>query len=583
MSVTPSLALVRRTLIDLGDTQPLGDSLLDAFIALSQDGRSLVYAAQADGIRLLYYRPLDQLNARPIPGTEGAYDAFFSPDGEWIIYEDNNILYKVAVVGGTPQHLSVALGGYPRGAFWGEDNVIYFISNGKLQRIAANGGTAKPVALKSEYADWFHAWPSGLPGGTHLLLTVHQNIVNAREGHIVLIDLATGKTQLLIHNGFNARYVPTGHIVFMRSGSLWAVPFDVKKLKITGPEVPVVNGIETSGGLGQAVYAFSDAGFLTYLRGEDVQAGGAGANRQLVWVDRDGTETPLPVKAQDYRYPRLSPDGTQIALSIFNQGSLDNWIYDLARNTLSRRTFSGAIFPLWTPDGTHLVYTYYLNVPGLAWVKADGTGQPEKLLDLSAPGFPIPTAFTPDGSHLIYYENVSGSIDLYSVSLIGEHTEEPLLATQFNESSATLSPDGRWLAYVSNETGQTEIFVRPYPDVNSGKWQVSIDGGVEPRWRGDGKELFYRKPGNPVTLFAVPVETEQGFQAGTPVELFRGDYYVIPNQPISYDMTADGQRFLFSKTVAVSGEGKELASRKTNLVVVDNWFAELKRLAPPAK
>lgn len=582
---TPSQ--VRRSLINLGKNQVKSGSLLDAFIALSRDGRHLVYSAQQEGTQQLYHRPLDQLAARPMAGTEGAGHVYLSPNGEWALYETgfNGGLYKIAVVGGPPQPLDQG-GVFIKGAFWGEDDVIYYTKgiNGSLYRIAASGGEPEPVTVRSEDADWSYGWPNGLPGGTHLLLTAHQNPIGARDGHTLLLSLATGETRTLIRNGFHAKYVPTGHIVFMRSGSLWAVPFDAKQLKTTGPEVPVVNGVQTSGGFGQAVYAFSAAGFLIYLPGDDVQAGDAGGvTTELVWVDRQGNETPVGTKPDRYLTPRLSPDETQVALTVGQLAVLtDIWTYDLKRGTLSRRTFDGnSVRPLWSPDGSHLVYTFIPNWKGLAWVRADGTGRPEPLLD--APRLLMPGSFTPDGSQLIYSEAViTGPEDIYSLSLTGERTERPLLATVYSESNPSVSPDGRWLAYQSEETGQQEIYVRPFPNVNDGKWQVSTNGGWEPCWRGDGGELFYRQGVGPITMMSVTVDTGQGFQAGTPRELFSGDYYG-GNIGDFYDAAADGQRFLMLKTSAETGEAAEPSSRQVNLVLVENWFDELKRLAPPAQ
>lgn len=578
-------ALVTRSLIDLGETQPFEAANLDTFIALSRDGRQLLYAKREGGTSRLYYRAMDQLEARPIPGTEGASDAFFSPDGQWITFEAERGLYKVALTGSTPQKLAGNIP-LPRGAFWSEENTIYFSnSNGKLQRINANGGTPQPVALQSEYASWYHAWPVGLPDGKHLLLTVQQGIINATDGNIILLNPATGETRLLIRNGFNARYVSTGHIVFMRAGSLWAVPFDASQLRTTGPEVPVVNGVETSGGLGQAVYAVSDAGAFVYLPGEDVQrtASNVGQLNQLVWVDRSGQETPAGVKPDNYQNLRLSPDGRQAALTIgpWTTG-LDIWTYDFKRGILNRRTFDGnAGMPLWSPDGTYLAYATMPHFHGLARTRADGAGQTEALL--AVPRFLLPTSFTPDGSQLIYNEFVTGPEDLYTLPIKGQHTEKALLKTEFSEADGVLSPDGHWLAYVSNRTKQYEIFVCPFPDVEDGKWQVSNNGGVDPRWRGDGKELFYRQGQAPLTMMAVPIDTRQGFEPGTPKALFQGNYFSGGNNINLYDVTADGQRFLMLKQAAESGSEKEPATKQTSLVLVENWFAELKRLAPPAK
>lgn len=583
---------VRRSYIALGERQPLRDIGIGATIAVSRDGRQMVYAAQTDGITRLYLQPLDQLTARPIPGTEGAEDAFFSPDGQWIVYESKNkdpmfgfTLNKVAIAGGAPQRLTdSAL--TPRGAFWSRNDFIYYSGSfsNKLYRIPASGGTPEQVAIKSEYANWAHSWPGVLPGGTHLLLTVNKNPWDTKDSQIISLSLSTGETKLLIKNGYQARYVTTGHIVFMRSGSLWAVPFDVERLETTGPEVLVVNGVQTEEQNGLAVYAFPDAGFLIYQPGGAVAIDtDSGNTNALVWVDRQGKESPLLTNAELLRDPRISPDGTKVALTIIGNNSSDVWIYDLDRGTLSRRTHNGfARFPLWSPDGSRLVYTFWQYYQGLAWIKADGTGQPEFLVQ-EHQALP-PTSFTPDGSTLIYNKRVKETgQNIYTLSLDDERSEKPLVATDFVESRAALSPDGRWLAYASNESGREEIYIRPYPNIDEGNWTVSTMGGIEPRWRGDSKELYYwqgRKP-DPVTLMAVTITAEPEFKAGIPTPLFSGTDYI--NGVNSYDVAADGQRFLMINDTQEVSEVKEAASQETNLVLVENWFGELKRLAPPTK
>jgi len=573
---------VRRSSLILGTTQPFQNTGLDAYIALSRNGRQLAFAANTSGIPQIHHRYLDQLTARAIPGTDIGFDMFFSPDGDWLAYfiPSPPLLMKVAMVGGPPQRLAeqATLGS---GGCWSTDGFIYFSSNSELYRIAAAGGTPEPVRVDDKFADWSHSRPYALPDKKHLLLTVTQG--NARDGSIVLLNLQTGDTELLIRNGYNARYVASGHdknaghIVFMRTESLWAVPFDLAQLTAMGPEVPVINGVETLGQQGVADYAFSDDGLLVYLAGGDVQAYSGG--RQLVWVDRAGKETPLALTPGNYSTARISPDGKQLALRVISQGGQDIWVYDLARGTLSRRTFSdGATVPLWTPDGKHIVFTFAPNYRGLAWISADGTGQPESLLE--ARRYLFPTSFTPDGAELIYNEAFTGPFNVYTLTIDGERTEKPLLATQYNIQQAVLSPDGRWIAYSSDETGFPEIYVRPFPDVEQGKWQVSTEGGQEPYWRADGKELFYRKAGAPVSIMAVAIESEPRFQAGLPTVLFSGDYIIDFVPSITYDVTADGKRFLMVKAAEAAGDNSDLVSRITTLVAVENWFDELNRLSP---
>ena len=582
-SLPPSVTTdthVIRTSLNLGETHPYANSGIRGYVALSRDGRQLIYAVNsADGSQL-YHRAMNQLTARPLPGTSNGFDMFFSPDGEWVGYftPAPSGIRKIALVGGQPQELTDQ-GTLGNGAYWSSDGYIYFSSAEKLHRIPANGGTPEPVNIKSELSNWSHSRPYGLPDEKYLLLTVSQSQGNERDGNIALLNLETGESEILVNSAYNARYVPTGHIVFIRSATLWAVPFDISQLKINGTEVPVVNGIETTGNSGITPYAASDEGLLVYLPGEDITDTGSG-NRFLVWVDRGGNETRINLRPGMYSMPRLSPDESQFALRKEDRGGVDLWTYDLKRGTLSRTTFNGnTTYPLWTLDSERLVHSFTIDYQGLSWVRADGTGQPEKLLD--EPRLLVSTSFTPDGSHLIYNEYTTGDTDIYSMSMNEDRIEQPLLVTEFAESLAAISPNGRWIAYQANETGREEIYVRPFPDVGGGKWQISTEGGFEPYWRGDGKELFYRRGTNPVTIMAVPVKTDSHFQAEIPVTLFSGDYLTFTYTRLSYGVTADGQRFYMLKR-SMEESSDNILSQLTSLVVVENWFEELKRLAPPA-
>lgn len=567
----------RRTSLVLGSYPSIAILGVKTVIALSADGNHLVYAVNENSNARLYHRDMNQLEARALPET--GISPSFSPAGEWVAYETGSGLYKVSILGGAPQQLSDDVD-EQSGCFWSEDDVIYFILNSKLHSVPASGGKAEPVRINGEYADRGHVWPYGLPGATHLLLTVTQNPLINDQGHTVLLSLETGDTQILIQNAYNARYVPTGHIVFMRTGSLWAVPFDIGRMQTTGPEVPVVNGVETSTVFGTSGYTFSNDGLLVYLPGEEITAvGGGGGDLNLVWVERDGQETPLEdIKLNTANAaPRLSPDGRQVAVGMLGQGGADIWTYDFERETFSRRTFDGnAVYAMWTPDGQRLLYGKF-NEFGLHWTKADGTGQPERLIESTS--LYSPDTMTPDGSQLVFRSvNTATSIDLFVMSVDGEHTSQPLIVTEFIESQPAISPDGHWIAYASTETGESQIYVRPFPDVDNGKWQISASEAQEPRWRGDGRELYFMSGGYHQVM-AVPIDTDQGFQAGKPKVLISGNYVRALGR--SYDVTADGQRFLMLKQSGAAGD--DIESQMTMLVVVDNWFEELKRLAPPAK
>ena len=476
-AVSSDSVQVRRTFLGLGQTQGLIPFGVQAFLALSRDGGQLVYVLNKKGIEQLYHRQLKQLTAHVIPDIFQPRNLCISPDGEWVGTTNLDVgLFKVALQGSKPQQLVAQIISLA-GCFWAKDNMIYFTMNNKLHRIPAGGGKPEAVRITSEYSEWTQAWPYGLPDGKHLLLTVSQG--NANAGHIVLLSLETGDTRILIQNAYNARYVPTGHIVFMRSGSLWAVPFDMKQLKVTGLEVAVIDGVETHTTTGIAGYTFSDDGLLVYLPGDEL-TGVMGGSRQLdlEWVDRKGNETRIDELqlSSDFAAPRLSPDGRQVAVGVSGQSGTDIWTYDFERGTFSRRTFSGnAVYAIWTPDGQRLVYSSVPPEFGLYWTRADGSGQPESLL--KSKSFFAPYSFTPDMSQLVTIKSAGQtSFDIHILSMTGGHTEQPLLATELIETQPDLSADGHWLAYISSETGQTEVYVRPFPDVDNGKWQISTGG-----------------------------------------------------------------------------------------------------------
>jgi Tol biopolymer transport system component len=353
----------------------------------------------------------------------------------------------------------------------------------------------------------------------------------------------------------------SGHVLYAQAGTLMAVPFDPKQGQPTGPSVPVVQGI-LQGANGVAHYSISNTGTLAYLSGS-----AAAVQRRLVWVARNGMEQPLPAPALAYGYARLSPDGRRIALELDNQ----IWLYDLSRDTLTRFTFEGTAnqSPGWSPDGRRIAFRS--NKEGfnnLYWQLADGSGGLERLI--TKQNTQNLTSWSADGQHLAYFEiSPTNARDIWVLGL-DDRKPQPFLATRFNEGAATFSPDGHWMAYVSNESGRPEIYVQPYPGPG-GKWQISTDSGTEPLWNRNGRELFYRS-GN--KMMAVQVTTQPNFSPSKPVVLFEKEYAAsqFPATGIAYDVTADGQRFLMVK------ETDQASLAQINVVL--NWFEELKRLAP---
>jgi eukaryotic-like serine/threonine-protein kinase len=429
------------------------------------------------------------------------------------------------------------------------------------------GGT--PQALtRLEKGETDHDWPEFLPGGKTVLFAAGTSSDNWTNAQVAVQSLGTGERRNLVQGGMYPNYAPSGHLVYAQGGSLMAVPFDPQRLAVTGTAIPVLEGVLQSTSSGDAEYSFSATGSLVYVPGGvQVQA----TQRRLVWVSRNGAEQPLAAPAHDYRLPRLSPDGRRIAL-VNDEPETQVWLYDLSRETLSRFTFEGNdnIFPVWTPDGKWIAFNS--NKEGSAhnifWLLADGSGGLERLT--TSEYGQAPSSWSPDGQLLAFVEfNPTTGADIW-VLRMGDRKAQPFLRTPFNEAAATFSPDGRWLAYTSDESGRFEIYVQPYPGPG-GKRQISTDGGTEPAWNPNGRELFYRSGDK---MMAVDIATQPTFAAGKPRMLFEGPYVPTGTTSPNYDVSPDGKRFLMLKPT----EQAEAAPTQINVVL--NWFEELKRRVP---
>ena len=576
LATRPIPPRVARFPLTTASADALSTSVLDRDLAITPDGSRVVYVGRG-GAEILM-RPLDQIE--PISVARGLVrGVFVAPDGQWVGFVDNNrTLKKVAITGGPPQTLTAVDGG-ARGATWAAEDTIIFATNNPatgLQRVSAAGGEPTVVTRPNrDRGEADHLWPEILPGGRGVLFTMTAVSGGQDAAQIAVLDLDTGAQTVVLRGGSHAHYVPTGHLVYVAGGALRAVAFDLSRREVQGTPVPVLPRVMTTS-FGAGNYAVAADGTLVYVDAPGT-ANGAGAGRTLVWVDRAGREEPLAAPPRTYQQPRLSPDGTRIAVSIGDQEQ-DTWMWDLRRATLTRLTFAPGIdwFPLWTPDGRRIVFSSAGEGGsiGLFWMPADGTGKPERL---TSGDLQYATGLSPDGTRVVFYQITEAARgDLQTMPLEGDHRVEPLLQTPFDEQEGTISPDGRWIAYESDSSGRNEIYVRPFPAVLSGQWQVSTAGGRRPLWARDGEELFYLTPGGTTsTLMRVPVEARSTvWSAGTPAALFQGRYFTGV-QGRSYDVSPDGRRFLMIKEA-----GADQGDARPQIIVVQHWFEELKRLVP---
>ena len=531
-------------------------------VALSHDGAQIVSVILANGRQQLYLRSIHQEDLTPIPGTEGASNPLFSPDGQWIAFFADGKLKKISLADGTVLTLCDAL--RPRGASWNSDETIVFTPtlNSGLWQVPASGGA--PQALTNRQEERSHRWPDLLPGGNVVLFAIPGGDT-WDEAQIVAQQLDTGERQVLIEGGTSPRYMPTGHLLFARKGNLMAVPFDPEQLQVIGDPVPIVEGLMEYPASGSAQFSVSRNGTLVYVPGVAGEP-----ERRLVWVDREGAAVPLPAPPRAYEHPRISPDGRQVAVAIAGPAA-NIFIYDIPSETLTQLTSEGSnTYPLWTPDGKRVTYRSTRTASrNVFWKPADGSSAAEPLTVSNH--LNEPSSWSPDGQVLAFTEFYSQtSRDLWVFPLGGERKPQPFLQTPVSEGSPMFSPDGRWLVYYANDSGRFEVYVQPFPGPGSRR-QISTDGGWEPVWSQSGSELFYR---NGDQMMAVAVKTQPDFTAGTPRLLFEGQYERAFVFRPNYDVTPDGQRFLMVQ----ESEQEREAVRQIN--VVQNWLEELERRVP---
>ncbi len=547
-------------------------------VAISPDGGRLVYMSSTgtglgDGGRQLYVRDIDQFTAVPLPGTEGAGSPFFSPDGEWIGFQDSRdgAIKRVAVSGGTP--LPICDTDSVRGVSWGPDDTIIFATTQSrgLLRVPASGGEPERLTrVDAEQREAEHSWPTFLPGGDAVLFSIGIR-ENPGDAQIAVLSLGTGEQKVVFQGGSNPHYSPTGHLLYGVDGTVRAVPFDLDRLEATGNSAPVLTDVITKDS-GAANFAFSSNGSVVFVTGTTKLL----SNSELVLVDRSGRATPVTETTADYHHPRFTPDGQRVAVTIpAVQGVLiesksDIWVLDLNRGTRVNLTFEGTnMAPTWSPDGSRIAFSARrAGRQDILWVPSDGSDQPEGLLLRDEEHFV--QSWSSDG-RIAYVEiDPDTGLDLWVLSLDGEPTQTPFLTGPFAEKDAAFSPDGQWLAYTSDKSGQREVYVRPYPGPG-GEVIVSAGGGEEPAWAPDGNELFYR---NGAQMLAAQVETSPTFSARPPAVLFEAELVTTGTGYPNYDVTPDGQHFVM---VRASSE-RPVESAQIN--VVQDWFEELKERVP---
>jgi len=508
---------------------------------------------------------MDQVEPIRVQGTEGATDPFFSPDGQWVGFWGDGRLQKVSVGGGLPVALAEITS--VRGASWGGDDLILFgafVSEGQgLRQVPAGGGTPEPITeLAADKGEVSHRFPDVLPSGDVVF-----TIVTGTGSSVAALSRETGEVRTVIEDAVRARYTPTGHLVYSQAGQLLAVPFDAHNLEVTGPPVPLIDEVAPE------EFSISQEGGLLYGQGSAALV----PEVEILSVDRSGTARPLTPKPGPYVEPRLSPDGRRLAVTVAGESGIDIWVLELARDALTRLTFEQGndSIPIWTPDGRNVTFSsdreggwHVFSVP------ADGSGQPVQLTNSEFPT--TATSWTPDGQILAVQQGRPNTgLDISLLRVDGDLPGEPevLLGTPFNEAQPVFSPDGRWLAYTSDESGRAEVYVRAFPGPG-GRVQVSTDGGSHPSWSVNGRELFYR---NGDRMMAVSLSTEPELTPSRPVQLFEGRYGQSPlfivQELTYYDVARDGGGFVMIRPV-------ESESEPTQLEVVLNWSEELKTRVP---
>ncbi len=539
------------------------------FVRLSHDGRQLFVTAMVNRREEVLRRPLDRMRMEVIPGAgqgdqgTGNSRPFISPDGQWIAYAKEGRLWKVRVEGGPPVNLASC--DWAGGA-WGKKGLIYSPSyNTGLWIVSEGGGDERllttPDTATNELGHW---WPQFLPDGDHVLFTAYR--VPIEDATIEVYSIRTGRRKVLLKGGVLGMYVPTGHLLYAVGETMRAAPFDLDRLEVTGNAVPVVDSIAMNLTDGATAFDVSDNGTLAYM-----PASSYVAETQVVLVDRHGRESPaLPVPDR-YNHPRLSPDGSHIAVDIRTPSTMgDVWVFPVGGGGGTRITSEGGreFGAVWTPDGRELIYMSERPTFDIYRRASDASRPAEPLVTGGYDRYP--GSVSQDGRLLSFTLSVHGGVELWTVNLQGRAEPKRYLANGFNLAHSVISPDGRWMAYDSDESGRVEVYVQSFPDPKLKRWKVSTAEGSEPLWTKGGRELVYRKGDS---VMAVATDLASG-RSGAPSLLFAGPYPDNPGwtRPRSYDVSADGERFLMTRLPD--------NLPRPQIAVVLNWFDELRARVP---
>ena len=552
---------------------------------LSPNGQALVFVGQRrTGPASLFVRRLDQLDATPLPGTEGAHSPFFSPDGQWIAFFADAKLKKVALSGGAP--VTICDTPDAKGGWWAADGSIVYapffagMDRVGLLRVSSNGGMPTPVTSLAE-GEVAHGWPQVLPGGNALLFTGHTSRMNWDDATLVVQPLPSGERKIVQRGGSYGRYLASGHVVYLHDAKIFAVPFDLERLEVTGAPFLALDGVGSNPNGGSAQFAASETGTFVYLNRPIGSAPMGGAPIQ--WLDRAGRRTPLRATSTNWGNPQFSPDGTRLAVEINDGKQLAVWVYEWEHDRASQLTLNPAQNqkPVWTPDGRRIVFWSNRDVQqNLYWQRADGTGDAQRLTNSQYPQ--SAASWHPGGKILAFQETrPQTGADLMCVAIEGDEltgwkpgTPTSFLSTAALEREPMFSPDGKWLAYQANDTGRFEIYVRPFPGPG-GTWLISTAGGITPTWSRTRRELLYRSPENQLMVAAYTASGDS-FRAEKP-RLWAEGYIGPQTGQRSFDLHPDGER------VAVAPELGSFDRPQDRLVFILNFFDELRRMAATAK